>query len=86
MENTNFLKLGLLVGMLSLASSQNNRVQGPGNIVYSGSGNRGSEANNRFNGKNNQVKGDRNSFRGDGNQADGYENDIEGDVNRVRGN
>ena len=72
MENMNFLKLGLLVGMLSLASSsQNNRFQGPGNVVYSGEGNRGSGTNNRFKGKNNQVQGDKNNFKGDDNEADG---------------
>lgn len=62
-----------------------NNLRGFGNIVFSGTKNRGKGNDNTFKGSRNYVNGNKNNFEGDYNAVDGDENDIEGDQNDVNG-
>ena len=75
----------LALSILSLALSQPNRFEGPGNVAYSGQGNTARGRDNTFRGCNNGVTGNRNSIEGDSNEVEGDENDIQGSENNVRG-
>ncbi len=68
------LLLLLLISYAVNSSDPTNQMNGPGNIVYSGVGNKANGANNSFRGDNNTANGDLNDFTGNKNKATGIAN------------
>jgi hypothetical protein len=55
-----------------------NEMNGPGNVVISGTGNVANGVYNTFNGNDNRADGSFNDFNGDTNRAKGIANEIDG--------
>jgi hypothetical protein len=73
--NTLHILIALLVILHVNADDQStNQMNGPGNVVYSGTGNVANGRDNTFNGNDNVANGNLNNFNGNTNQATGLAN------------
>jgi hypothetical protein len=84
-----FMKDQVLFSVLALllvaSLAEDNQMNGPGNTVFSGTGNVANGQDNTFRGNNNQANGNANAFVGDSNAVQGSVNDVNGDKNKVAG-
>ena len=85
---TSIITIVLSLSMILVAHCKiqpQNYMNGPGNVVYEGTGNIANGRDNIFWGNDNQALGIMNSFRGNNNQATGTANDIKGKDNKAQG-
>jgi hypothetical protein len=85
MEKTVLLLLALLLTYGSAQGAPENELNGPGNLVISGTGNVANGEYNVFDGSSNTAQGNENDFKGNLNTASGNENHIQGVLHEVSG-
>jgi len=74
MENKVVFLISTLFLIAVVATDESNQMNGPGNLVISGTGNVANGRDNTFDGSNNQADGNSNNFKGDLNNASGNSN------------
>lgn len=74
MQKLHLLMALLVVLVMSAEDQSTNQMNGPGNVVYYGTGNIANGRDNTFRGNDNVADGNRNDFRGDTNHAKGLAN------------
>ena len=79
MEKTgSLLFIFFLLTTIQASLKQHNHMNGPGNVVISGTGNSANGRDNTFDGYYNHAEGNCNHFQGDANRAEGNSNIMSG--------